>query len=489
MKFTKENIKGREWRFGLQLPTGKNGEDYHLVKEYVHTNDGGVHPNMRVVSNFQRPIWFLKKMYQTYTDKKEYEREDRLDMIMTTQSALRNLVAQSVGRPWSQEPLSELLVSPYVYGGDIPSTTIMNRELYQKENSHIVRGAYRNATFDTETDTVFGTGEIIIATMTMLPQVHCVVRRDFMHMIGDEEFDRRFKAIMEEKLGGEISEHNLTITYELVDSEIEIVEKSFKWFHERKPDWVSVWNLDFDVTKVLEACKRANVDPRTLLCDPGIPWDYRMCRYKKGQTKKVAASGKAKPVAPYDQWHVLFLTASFWMVCAMATYRLLRLGEQEERSYGLDAILHKELEVRKLRHPPADMYVKEKWHQVMQKDHKFVYLAYAVFDALSMALLDKKTKDLSHRLPAMADITGFDQANSQPKRLRDAFYVFAREEHNCIIGSVGYEKRQPVKIVEEVDEDDDDDEDEDKEEEEEYTTLGRKGWVEKTLGRLITIAY
>lgn len=497
MKIKKEDIKGREWRFGLHLPVGPNGEDYHMVKEYVHLTDGRIVPNMRIIKDFKRPVGILKPMYRTYQDKKEHEPLDRLDVLMTTQSALRNVVATAVGRPWSKESLSELLVSPYIYAADVPSTAIMQRELYQKENKHITRGAYKNAAFDTETDVLYGTEEIIIGTMTMLPEAHAIIRRDYLNFMTDEEFarqfqdvvlkklnvphDEEFKKFLLDKTGQALEFGDMKITYELVDTEIEIVEKSFKWFHDRKPDWMSIWNMDFDVTKVLNACKKAGVDPKQILCDSMIPWDYRIARYKRGQTQKVAASGKAKPVAPYDQWHFLFLSASFVIVDAMSAFRLLRLGEQEERSYALDAILEKIFQgkIRKLRHPPADMYVKERWHQEMQANHKLVYIAYAIFDTVSMAFLDLVTKDLSHKLPGMANITSFDQCNSQPKRLRDAFYVFALEKHNQLVGSVGHAKdAPPPEVFPESEYGDDEEDDEDKEEEEAPAeTLNRKGWV------------
>lgn len=476
--FENKDITGREWRFGYHLPSNNPNEDFHLVKEYVHLKDGRVEPNLRVISKFQRPVYSSKLSKRGYTDKKEYEYIRNLDVHYCTQSQLRNKVAMLVDRAWSKEHLSELLVNPFIYGGDIPSTTIIHRELYQKQNSHVTRGAYRVAAFDTETDMVYGTEEIIIGTMTLLPEVHCVIRHDYLNRMDLGEIKRRFELVMEEKLGPEIKEHNLQITYEIVETEIDIVEKSFKWFHERKPDFMSIWNMDFDVTKILDACKRFEVEPRQILCEPSIPYQFRMCRYKRGQTKKIAASGKAKPVSPYDQWHTLYLTASFYIIDAMSSYRLLRLGEQEERSYSLDAILQKELKVRKLRHEPADKYVKEKWHQVMQAEHKFEYLAYAAFDTISMALLDLKTKDLSHKLPAMADITDFYQCNSQPKRLRDAFYVFASEEHEAIIGSVGHSKDEPEESFIEGEEGEDEDESgEDEEKEEVHEVLDRRNWV------------
>lgn len=490
VKFTADQIKQREWRFAYHLPKGPQGEDLHLIKEQITLKDGRCFPNLRVINNFERPVWVSKLSKRGYTDKKEYEHLDNLDMHMTTQSKLPHKLKQLLKKPWSQEQLSELCASPFVYAADVPSTAILNRELYQKAQPDIIKNAYRNAAFDTETDVVHGTGEIIIGSMTMLPEVHLIARRDFFESY-QGDIQEQFKRTMEDKLGPEIERYGLQITLEVVESEIDIVERSFKWFHDRKPDWMSIWNMDFDVTKIMEACERAKVDPKQILCDPSVPYQYRICRYKRGSTQKKAASGKLKPVSPHDQWHTLFLTASFYVIDAMSSYRLLRLGEQEERSYALDAILERVFDdpkerIRKLTHPPADKYVKLAWHKFMQSMWKFVYLAYAAMDTISMCLLDRKTRDLSHKLPSMADITSFDQANSQPKRLRDAFFVFALEEHNSVSGSAGFTRDYGKKDEEEDEyvesgggsnETDEDDEGGEDEEDEVHETLSRKGWV------------
>lgn len=480
-KFSPDQIKQREWRFAYHLPTGPQGQDIHLVKEQITLKTGESFPNLRVINNYERPVWVTQLNKRVHEDKKEYEHTDNLDKHMCTQSQLPNKLKMLLKKPWSNERLSELCASPFVYGADIPSTAILNRELYQKQQPDLIKTAYRNAAFDTETDMVHGTEQIIIGSMTMLPEVHLIARRDFFGSF-QGDIQERFRQIVHEKLAPEIQKYNLQITLEVVESEIDIVEKSFKWFHDRKPDWMSIWNMDFDITKVMLACERAKVDPKQILCDPSIPYEYRICRYKRGQTQKEAASGKLKPVSPHDQWHTLYLTASFYVIDAMSSYRLLRLGEQEERSYALDAILEKvfdkpEERIRKLTHPPADKYVKGAWHKVMQSEWKFEYLAYAAMDTISMCLLDKKTRDLSHKLPALADISSFDQVNSQPKRLRDAFYVFALEEHSSVVGSVGFAREYVEVIEEDPDEEDPDAEFEDEEEEEKHETLSRKAWV------------
>lgn len=499
IKIKESDIVRREWRFGMHLPTGPQGQDLHLIKEVVTLKDDSKHPYMRVIPNYLRPVWMTKMQYRTHTDTKEYEHMDKLDKYMVTQSELRNKVAILTGNPTSSKSLSELLVNPFIYGADIPSTTIIHREEYQKPNEGKTPTPYKVGAFDTETDVLYGTGQIIIGSMTVLPYVHLVIRADWLDARG-ADVDADIKRVLREKIEPVMEhfysemdkrgkghlfpkeERELIMTHEIVKTEIDIVEKSFNWFHDMMPDYMGIWNIDFDVTKVLDACKRADVDPKMILCDQRIPPEYRVCKYKRSTQFKVAASGKGKPVSPHDQWNVLHLTASFFAVDAMSAYRLLRLGEQEERSYSLDSILEKEFggAIQKLKHPPADMYVKEKWHQVMQGQHKLVYLAYAAIDTISMCLLDRYTRDLSHRLPAMADITDLANCNSQPKRLRDAFFVFAHDDHQCVIGSVGHEREYKKKEPElDIDLGDatDDEVEFDEEEEEAPEVLSRKGWV------------
>lgn len=483
----------------MQLPVGPNGEDLHLVKELITLKDKRQVPNLRVIRDFERPIWMSQLQYRTYEDKKEYEYQGKLDKYMVTQSALRNKVAALTGNPTSAMQLGELLCNPYIYGGDIPSTAIMQREMYQKPNEGKTAAPYVTGAFDTETDVLYGTNQIIIGSMTILPNVHLVIRKDWLDYKGIDTHER-IMNVLKDKLDPIMADfyaslkpkelarfpeelRQLNYTYEIVDDEVEIIAKSFMWFHERKPDWMSIWNIDFDVTKILDCFKRNKIDPAQYLCDPSVPYEYRIARYKRAQANKVAASGKGKPVSPHDQWNFFYLTASFVMVDGMSAYRLLRLGEQEERSYSLDAILEKEFgtKIRKLTHEPADKYVKEKWHQVMQRDHKFVYLAYAAMDTISMCILDRKTRDLSHNLPALADITDFSQVNSQPRRLRDAFFVFALEEHDAVIGSVGY-SRDYKKPEPEPDYGDDEEkgfggDEDDEDEEENYEVLSRRHWV------------
>ena len=227
--------------------------------------------------------------------------------------------------------------------------------------------------------------------------------------------------------------------------------------------------------------KKYNRDPKEILCAPEVPYQHRLCEYKPGPTKRVSAAGKVFPINPAAQWHTFELTASFYIIDAMCAYKHLRLGDQEEPSYALDAILSKRLGIRKLKFEEAKDYedLGLKWHQFMQSNYKVEYLVYNIFDCLSMLELDEKIKDLSYTLPAFSVTTDFWYFKSQPRRIADALHYFALE-NDYVMGTVGPSEKQAVTA--DVDDEDpfadaSDDGDEDADEEKKQDVLGVEGWI------------
>jgi len=132
----------------------------------------------------------------------------------------------------------------------------------------------------------------------------------------------------------------------------------------------------------------------------------------------------------------------------MCVYRLLRLSKQKQNSYGLDATLDRELGVRKLNFKEAEVYKKDRWHIFMQKNFKIEYMVYALFDSLSMKLLDDKTLDLCFTIPSFAGDTHFAKCNSKPKMIADMLHFFALER-GYVLNSVG-EQKDPIEVKETI---------------------------------------
>lgn len=460
-------IVARECRFALHIPSRHSDmPDLHMVKEQLHRADGTMIPNLRFIKNFERPFGITKPNARVHQDKREWESLDNLLIKNVTQSRLRDEVAKMLDKGWSNDPLKKLAQSPYLYGADITSTSLIKKMYMDKFPQY--NTPYTIATYDVETDVVFGTEEVIMATVIFKKEIYIGVVKKFVQ--GFANLEHLLQVCAEKYIGTELEQHGMKITLVVCDDVVEVIRKTFAKVHEVKPDFLAIWNMDYDIPKILDNLEKHGVDPRDILCDPSVPRHVRVCKYKQGPKKKVTASGKVIPINPAAQWHTLLCTASFYVIDAMCAYKHIRLGEQEEPSYSLDAILQKKIKKRKLKFQEADGYTGLKWHQFMQTNYKIEYMVYNIFDCLSMIELDNTTKDLQFTLPTFAATSDFWNFKSQPRRIADALHFFALEK-GYMMGTVGaaeeaVEVEVDTAIAEPEDEDDTGN-----------TTLGLEGWI------------
>lgn len=448
---TPEEIAGIECRFAVYCPPPKHSgiyDDLHVVKEMIHTKDGQLVPNLRLIKNFKREIYVTRKGYQKHSDKKEWEYLDRVVPLKTTQADLIRTASRALDWPGFKGDLRMLAKSPYLYGTDILSTAVVKR-YYQDKHPELLT-PYSVACFDTETDVVHGHKEIVMATLSFGAKVVTAIHKNFVQ--GHANVEERLQVMLRKYLGqmesqGKDGETIITdfvtkrgIQWEvvLVDSEVEIIKTCFKRAHEWQPDFVAVWNIDFDMPKMLTALEKAGVDPKDVFSDPRVPRAFRHFYYSQGPKKKVTASGKETPIKPAAQWHTVYCPSSFYFIDAMCAYRHIRTGEAEEPSYALDAILNKHLGLRKLKFSMADGLTKIDWHIFMQSKYPLEYVIYNVFDCVSMEELDEETKDLRLTLPMFSGCSDFETFKSQPRRRADDLHFFCLQ-HGRVIGSTSKE--------------------------------------------------
>lgn len=446
-------VVARECRFAIHVPERHNlRPDLHLVKEQLHMSDGTIRPAIRFIQNFERPFWATIKNRRTYKQKKEWEHIDNLVEYKCTDSQLRDRVAKALELNYTNDHLKKLLASPYIYGTDISAASLIKKQYMDQYPNH--RTPFTVATFDTETKTINGITYIKLATIAFQNKVFTVVHKDLIRNISN--LDLELNRLMDKYLPQYRDKLEAKIL--ICETEVDMLREVFQKAHEWSPDILAIWNMNYDIPKVLATLDRYGVAYEDILCDPKIPKSARVCKYKEGKKKKVTASGKVTPINPASQWHTLILTASFYVLDAMCIYKQLRLAKQEEPSYSLDAILNKELGSRKLTFTAADNYHGLKWHEFMQEHYPVEYIVYNRYDCISMLELDAKIKDLSYTISEFAGVTEFERFNSQPKKIADALYFYLLDQ-NYILGSVGYD-----------DNDDGKDDDED-------SVLDLKNWI------------
>lgn len=462
-----KEILRKEIRFAFHIPRTDFRDDMHYVKEQVTYKDGTIAPRTFLVKDYQRPVWVTQQAFRNHKEKKEFEEKDHLMKLNTTQSDINKTVAGLLGSPWMASKPDEIKNSPYVYGYDITSTSLIKYTSLRRND--FVQSPYRVSAFDIETD--IATREVIIATICFGNKIHSSILSKFVKNVSN--LDKRVATAVDYYIP-KYKDHEITLR--VFDSEVDLLMDVFEVANSWGPDFLAIWNMDFDIPRILERLKEKNVNPIDVICDKSVPRKYRICRYKQGIKKKVTASGVVKPINPSLQWHSLHSTSSFYVIDAMCVYRQLRMAKQEEQSYSLDAILRKEEIGAKLKFKEADHLSGEKWHVFMQANYPVEYIIYNFYDCLGMLELDDKIKDLKSSLPSFAAITDFMKFNSNPKKIVDALFLFGLERDR-VIGTVP-KQAKPEEELEAEDVPTEEEEEEDEYDVSKYNTLDLKGWIQ-----------
>lgn len=422
----RSEIKAIECRHVCYIPppmhTGGQARDYHLVKEIVHTKDGRVVPQLHYLPDYKRDWYFTKEGFRNHRQKKEYELLSRLVKRTSRQTDLYRDIIRALNIYAPRIDRRSAFSSPYVYGVDISSTSLI-----KKKYQDYFKGDPTPATvcgFDTETDVLGGTEQIIIASATLQGKIRTAILRDYIRPLNmtDEEIFEALRVRHERYIKPMLPGRTLEVEYSIHDTPAELVQACFERIHQWMPDFVEIWNLDFDITVMLEALHSAGIDPADVFSDPSVPKDYRYFEYVKGRTTHTSSSGVVKNLANFEQWDTVRCPASFQFVDGMQAFYQIRMGQQKRRSYGLDAIAQENLKgFRKLRFE-EDAHIKEgtlAWHVYMQKHCRLNYITYNQGDCVLEELIDEVTSDLAFTISVFGKSSDLEIFNSQPKRKTD----------------------------------------------------------------------
>jgi hypothetical protein len=417
-------IVSRECKFVVHIPADGIRPDMHYVKEILTYSDGTSKPNLRRIKDFKRPYYITKPPYQNHTDKKEAEELVKLNTYYSTQSNLGKEVAMRLGPKYiTKNTLRDVSASPYVYGLDVSSKTIITKMYKDKYPEAIT--PYSIAVLDIETDTI--TDTICIISIAKKGKIFTAILADYIK--NNRNLDEQLNYLFNKYIPKVPLTENIEKVYKVYNTEIELIKEVFKVAHEWQPDFLTGWNLNYDINKITEVCNKFNVDMKDIFSDPSLPEELRYYLYKEGQKSKLTESGKYKPVNPEEQWHSVVCPASFYIIDAMNAHRYVRVGGKSiPGGYSLDNVLNHELgkEYKKLHMDFIDNLglTGIEWHRYMVNNRFLEYVIYNQWDVLSIIELDNKTKDLQVSVPVLSNLSSFDIFNSGPKRIVDALHFF-----------------------------------------------------------------
>lgn len=431
----KEDILGREPKHITYVPEQNGGaHDLLVAKEILHLKDGRKVPHLSYHRDYKRPFWITQKGRQTHQEKREYEYNKYLHKYTTTQIDLPKAAARALGDfgRGLNPPLKYLGRNPYLYGTDVTSACLLKNDYRRRWSGYNTPNTV--AASDTEID-IFSDGEeIICQSLTCKNKAILVYLRSWIKDIPDPITATHECA--KQYLSQYLSERHIDLEVQIVDTSAEIVQLIFQRAHEWAPDFVTFWNIDSDMTWMLQDLERGNVDPAEVFSDPDIPAPYRMFNYDRSPSMRTTASGKTVSINIEDRWNWVTHPASFQIIDSLPVYRTLRIADGKESSYALDFILNKQLPGHsKMKLEGLDHLGGRRWHEVMQTEHKIEYGVYNLCDSILLELLDEKTRDLSNSITTASQNSEYRHFNSNPKKLCDALHFWHRERGEVIASS------------------------------------------------------
>lgn len=450
MQISKDNVIGIECKNVVYAQSSDNPkDDLLLVKEVIHTKDGQQLPRLRQIKNYQRPFYITKPTWRNHKDKKEAERIEKLQRFQCNQAELAMKIQLALGERMAnpRKKLKEVCSSPYVYGADILPSTYLKSKYRDKWKDLASRN--KVAVLDTERDVTFGTNETIIVTMTMGDKKFIGIVKWWADRVGgiEDQINTKFKELLSQVTVKSKADKNKQEPYDVPairgdkltvffgERPGDIVAEALRLSHKWMPDFMAIWNMDYDIPHIIAALEEAGYDPKAEFSDPSVDPEFQRFWYKQDKLIKETNS-KSISKHPADLWHVVYTTAGYYIIDAMCLFKKIRVASGNEPDYTLDGVLGRHVGTQKLRIPEADQYGGLKWHQVMQKDFPVEYCVYALFDCISVEMLDERTNDIGLTISVLMESSGYDYLPSLPRRVVDVLHN-VWEKRGWIPGCVG----------------------------------------------------
>jgi len=429
-------LLGIECKFVRHIPADPlmDRQDMHYIKEVYHYKDGSSIRNLRPLANYQRSFWLTKEHKRNHEQKKESEELENVNEYKTTQSDLIKTVASRLGGKYiGCKQLRDITANPYIYGIDVTSSDEIAYK-YTKKYPNITMSPCIVAAFDIENHP--DTKEICVITVAMHGHVYTAILKKFLpHTTNVEEVLHKLftKHIPDSNV---VESYN--VVYEIFDTEVEVIKAAVNQAHQWQPDFLAIWNMDYDISCIIERLQEFEVDPKDVFSDPRVKENYRYFKYKKPNAMKMSASGVNKSPKPHENWPVVITPASFYLIDAMCAYNYIRAGQKQvPGGYSLDNILYHNLgkEYKKLKFEDDNVMglVGYDWHIYMQEQKPLEYIIYNQWDVISMLLLDEKTQDLVNKIGALSGISSYDVFKSGPQKLVTDLHFYGLE-HGRVSG-------------------------------------------------------
>lgn len=391
-----------------------NGDDALVVSEMIEYEDGETVPNLKIYKNLKVSFWVTQEAHRGHTDKKEFEATKHLDEFTVPykdkDKEIHKILKGYVPNYLTPTQRRELYQSPYLYGGNIGVEALVAMA-YKKELQKQGKVSHTPTTgfFDIEQSLLPSSyGKLPLMVFTTENKVFLAMKRSFMQeerngkmvdvTVKDIEdaahayIDPLVASIFAENDDLESAKGKLPFEYNFFvgDTEVDMINWIFGKMHETKVTFIGIWNLGYDIPEIIKVLKSSGIPLENVFADPSLR--------NKGFAKAHFKEDKRQVAHFTQKWHWLSNTAHFQFVDSMALYSYIRQVDGKEASYALDDILKKfglggKLKIDKT--AELEGLQTEDWHRAMLGRFFVSYALYAMWDGMSLQILEWLNNDLT----------------------------------------------------------------------------------------------
>lgn len=369
------------------------------------------------IKNPKIKVWVTKPALRNHSRKKEYADLREVDEVQTRYNEIATHIGPMVGiyaRNNNFYNTKKVLASPYVYGADVDicvRVRIAFNTVTPKKIPYLNVG-----NFDIETSVLGDNRIIVISFIDGSGKAYCGCLKDFLksnESVEDiksryeKKVRQNFEQAISPKVKSMLEKHPITVEWKILDEELDLIKWIFEKIHFHKPDYITIWNMGFDIPKLLERLQFLEVDPAEIMCHPDVPKKYRKVEYAPSRMKQNDHI--------VDRWDWFYLTGYTQFIDAMCLYGRLRKAKGRDISYRLDYIGAKEIGAGKLD------FGQNKTHYEMQVNDGVGYTVYNLVDSEILNLMNLKTKDLDQFVNLLG-LSNPEDFNKQSVMLKNYYF-------------------------------------------------------------------
>lgn len=430
----------QQYRFWVHSCKVFNGVDEAIiVKEKIADvdDDGKItfSNHLNTIVNPKRTFYIHQNKYRNYKYKIEYAPISECDAVQCYNKELDQALKREL-RIFSNKHMTmrDLCNSPYVYGADIDIEVLIKIRYLKRLKDVTILPKFTFGALDLEVS-VLGDDRIMLSSYSVmdLPNqentVYCFILNDFLYKPSAEKDEngnpKREKASLEEliqvvneEIGDRLDKFKFKVEYKLCSNEMELIKNTLDIIHKTEVDFCGVWNMPYDIPKLMERIKANGQDPSEYFCDPNVPKEFRKMKYKVDHSQTDHFT---------DSWDWCHCPGHTQYVDSMRLYSRLRKVKGREPSYRLGFISMKEVGFDKL-----DLEGTHYYNQLYNFLH---YTAYNIIDAVNVSLMEQKNGDVT----SMTQLVGcslLSDFSKQTIMLKNDFYSYCYDR-GLISGTVG----------------------------------------------------